>query len=52
MDKKFNVIMSYDIVVEAKNETDAQEQALDCFDFGSVTYDVQEVEEAENGTSN
>ena len=42
---KYNVMVSYETMVDAEDENDAEHQAVDCFDFGSCNYDTEEVNE-------
>ena len=42
---KYNVMVSYETMVDADDEYDAECQVVDCFDFGSCNYDTEEVNE-------
>lgn len=44
---KYNVSISYETTVEADDVNDAEDQAVDGFDFGSCNYDTEEVNENE-----
>jgi hypothetical protein len=41
--KKYKVIINKEFTVEAENEDDAIFEAVDCFDFGSIKPDVEEI---------
>jgi hypothetical protein len=43
MSKKYKVIINEEFIVEADNEDDAINDAVDSFDFRSIRCDVEEI---------
>jgi hypothetical protein len=42
---KYRVNISFSYEVDAEDEGDAQDQALDCADWGDADFDIEEIEE-------
>lgn len=42
---KYNVNISFSYEVDAESEGEAQDQALDCADWGDADFDIEVIEE-------